>query len=211
MQKPWDVDQSWAVITAWLGEHCPQSLSSFQGPATEEEIRAVEATVGRPIPADQRAWWRLSNGTGRMSNHLVSVIPLVYSPASTGFVLARHEGLVGLNRHNPDAAPVPQWNAEPAGSPFVGIGVWLPPWVPIAHSGGGDYLFVDLRPGPLYGCVGERHKVQDGFDGPIWPSVTAMLSDVAHGMAHGSEVCGQQATADDGYLHWVDPPGENPW
>jgi hypothetical protein len=54
--------------------------------------------------------------------------------------------------------------------------------VPIAAGPEGRCLFVDLRDGPLHGCVVEwAHRFDDAIH---WPSVAEMLGDVADALAH---------------------------
>jgi hypothetical protein len=65
-------------------------------------------------------------------------------------------------------------------------GGWQPEFasfVPIANSGTGDCLVVDLRPGPLRGCAMEWYN--HGGLAARWPSVTAMLTDIADALEHG--------------------------
>ena len=51
---------------------------------------------------------------------------------------------------------------------------------------GGRYLFVDLRVGPLHGCVAEWDEKFSFDDAIHWPSITEMLSDIADALTHGT-------------------------
>ena len=63
--------------------------------------------------------------------------------------------------------------AEPAGS-LIGD-LWLPLFVPIAVTASGSHLFVDLREGPLRGCVMPFDNVEGADEEPLWENVAAML------------------------------------
>ena len=72
--------------------------------------------------------------------------------------------------------------AEPAGPTS---GTFLEEFVPIAADGMGDYLFIDERPGPESGCVREW-DVDEGSRLPsLWPSLSAMLTDIADSLDTG--------------------------
>jgi cell wall assembly regulator SMI1 len=97
--------------------------------------------------------------------------------------------------------------AEPAGTPCEGM--YLPVWLPIAGSGMGLDLFVDLRPGPLRGCVMRFDRVGTARSKPDWPSVAAMLAEVADALEHGQiigddyPVCAR--VDEEGHLVWDQP------
>ncbi|MFI7426569.1 SMI1/KNR4 family protein [Micromonospora sp. NPDC049836] len=58
-----DVADAWARIETDLGRVLPASLSRLAPPADGRAIDAVEAALGRPLPADFRASLRVHNGT----------------------------------------------------------------------------------------------------------------------------------------------------
>jgi hypothetical protein len=78
--------------------------------------------------------------------------------------------------------------AEPAGTTS---GIFLGEFVPIAADGMGDYLFVDERPGPESGCVREWDVDEGSRLHSLWPSLDAMLTDIAHSLDTGEPA-----------LHW---------
>jgi cell wall assembly regulator SMI1 len=90
--------------------------------------------------------------------------------------------------------------AEPAGTPVAG---WLPVWLPIAGDGGGGGLFVDLRAGPLSGCVMRWDKVEAAQLPPLWPDVATMLGEIADALVRGVDIDGSTAVViDDLTLDW---------
>ena len=91
--------------------------------------------------------------------------------------------------------------AQPAGSPCT---CWLPVWLPIAHDGGGNHLFVDLRPGLLNGCIMEWDEYEAAVLEPRSPSTATMLAEIADALEHGTDIKGCQPEAcNDGTLDWV--------
>ncbi len=121
------------MIVDWLAVNCPVDLASLQGPAAEERLDAIEKAVGKSLPTDQRAWWRLADGTDE-NGAAISLIPVVWTPLSTSAALTRYHTMLNFR---PDEPELSQRSAEPAGSPCSWM--WLPDWLPIAHNLGGDY------------------------------------------------------------------------
>lgn len=80
--------------------------------------------------------------------------------------------------------------AEQEGSSVVGNGEpetrFLPSFLPIAMSPGGDGLIVDLRPGDSYGAVFLWDHETWVLGVELWSSVTAMLQDVEAAVHSGS-------------------------
>ena len=193
------VVQSWQTIRRWFEQHAPDQLAAFRGPCAEDDLHAVEQATGRPLPGDQQAWWRLTDGTdGLLAPRL---IPVVWIPLSTQAALREYRLMCKIGSRESELA---QHMSEPAGTPCSGV--WLPHWLPIAHDLGGDFLFLDLRPGPRCGCVGQHLKDEWRYDGPVWPSVTAMLSVVADALTNGTKVGNRRAAIEGGRISWpLDP------
>ena len=92
------------------------------------------------------------------------------------------------------------WNVEPSPTAGQSAFVFLPHFVPIADNGCGETLFVDLRPGPLSGCVTPYLQGDADTHGPFWPSVSAMLEEVADSLESGVECAGCLPTVEEGEL-----------
>jgi cell wall assembly regulator SMI1 len=198
------VDESWDRIVRWLDRYAPAVAAAVGPPASTDDIAAVEAALDVPVPADLAAWWRRANGVPR-----TSLLPPFYGPhpiveaMESRRILLEVQGCYGDDPD--DAQELAEMAAEPAGTPG---GQWLSVWLPIA--GGGYELFVDLRPGPAHGCV-MSYDSEGGAAPPLWPSVTAMLADVAEAMeqdrwVHDHRIWG----ADDGRIEW-DNHGRGGW
>ncbi|WP_433272670.1 SMI1/KNR4 family protein [Actinosynnema sp. CS-041913] len=210
------VVDSWRGITSWLEIHAPVTFAALAPPASDEDLRAMRDDVGKNLPDDLITWWRLCNGTGLADGNGM-LLPPFFEPCSLHDVLAKRSIRVG------SGAPTAIHNATAAtaGSP---AGAFLASFVPIAADGGGDLLFVDLRPGPRHGCV-QHWSGEDGTDGgPWWTGVADMLADVAGALHTGSEArrryvetreqhvqaSTNQAAVDDGRLVWTSTPRDHP-
>jgi cell wall assembly regulator SMI1 len=192
------VDESWAVITGLVRHRCPDILAQVRPPATPEWLCRAEEAVGGPLPADLARWWQLADG---MDGH-ASLIPQAHTPLSIEAALSSRSSWLKVSPgpgHHPSADAEGCANA-PAGTPCEDT--WLPQWLPIAADGGGTDLFVDLRPGPAHGCVGEYYSDGWEFDGPIWTSVAAMLADVAEAIRTDKPARGFRIWADEEGVDW---------
>jgi cell wall assembly regulator SMI1 len=191
------VGDSWDLIVPWLHRYAPVSAAHLGPPATEDDIAFVEALVDRQLPAGLLAWWRRSCGT---TGHRELLIP-TYTPYTIDEAVDRREMMLEIASCEDDAETA-ELAGQPAGSPCTPC--WLPVWVPIAQDGMGCYLFTDLRPGPLHGCVMKWDKYEAAVLKPRWPGVAAMLAEIAHALENGTDIEGYEPEArDDGILDWV--------
>jgi cell wall assembly regulator SMI1 len=188
MPQPWD------VIREWLESHCPAEATRLRLAASEAELRAAEDEVGALLPADLGGWWRTADGVTDGS----WLMPPGFAPYSVGAALSSRRAWIEASA---DDGLVVRHADEPAGTPCYGV--WLPRWLPVAGNGGGDDIFVDLRPGPAYGCVGEFRHDSWEYRGPQWPGVTAMLAETADVLTTGRSVRGfRPRVAEDGRFDW---------
>lgn len=198
------VDESWNIIVEWLARHSPPELALIRPPAAEDDIRETERGVGTVLPDDLVAWWRRADGQAGHG----SLMPWFYSPHSAREALnKRNVWMTAWNgvmeQADPErfAAYVAQEDQAPSGTPCKGA--WLPSWLPVAGDGGGNDLFVDLRPGPAHGCVREFFRDAGASDAARWDSVAAMLADVAAGLTQEAPVHGHRIwVEDDGRISW---------
>lgn len=126
-------------------------------PRTFEQISAPEDAIGR---------WRLAGAP--------DLYPAMFTPLSARKAVREQARL----RHD----VYPELDRDPAGTMSS---AFLKEFVPIAASGTGDYLFVDGRPGPESGCVREWCRDDGNLGSTLWPSVHAVLADVAHSLETG--------------------------
>ncbi|ONI73045.1 hypothetical protein ALI144C_44645 [Actinosynnema sp. ALI-1.44] len=222
-----EVVHSWGRIRAWLELNAPGVFAKIHPPASAGDIAVAEDAVGVPLPADLRAWWQLTDGMSpRQSSG--PVIPSYFDPYPVADALSRRQIWIDVWHNKNDyftdnphgrmvqalqehaGASMPTVDEEiadlmrqPAGTPCEGM--YLPVWLPIAGSGMGFDLFVDLRDGPLRGCVMEFDRVGTAQSKPYWPSVAVMLAEIADAFEHGRPV-GRDAvrvTVDGGHITWA--------
>ncbi|BCJ39563.1 hypothetical protein GCM10010168_92580 [Actinoplanes ianthinogenes] len=184
------------MITEFLGAHCPDVLARVHGPAGAVELRLVEQTVGRPLPDDLADWWRLADGMDGV------LIPMLFRPLSATGALGGYRTMIAAGSEAPGYGG-PSYRehlAAPAGT-VCRHGFWLPQWLPIATDLGTHLLFVDLRPGPDFGCVSgiDEHREHDNR---LWPDVAAMLAEVAAAMRDGTPVRGYLLEAGADGIRW---------
>ncbi|MGW6281822.1 SMI1/KNR4 family protein [Kribbella sp. NPDC055071] len=163
------VEESWALIAAWLREHIPAAFDHLQPPASAEAISAVRAAMNRGLPADLVAWLSIADGFTHHGS-FGNLLPFFFNPLPCAEMLREREvwqSVFGTRERRGDA--------EPAGTYSMS---WLNSFLPIAESGTDVSLYVDLRAGDLFGSVG-KFDSESGTDLPQWTSTTEMLADVA--------------------------------
>lgn len=140
-----DLAETWARIERWFAENLPERALCLRPPATEAELADAEHALGRPLPADVRASYRVHDG---QDDHGYDVmwLPYAYRLGSLAAIVAHHlderafqGGIVDEERMDwlDDAGEVRQV-------------FWHPDRVVIAGSPHWDYdqLVLDFVPGP---------------------------------------------------------------
>ncbi|WP_460353841.1 SMI1/KNR4 family protein [Actinoallomurus acanthiterrae] len=197
-----DVQSSWDRISTWLRAHSPTTAEAVNAPATDKAIEAAERAVGVPLPADLRAWYRAADGMDRYS-HPGALLPPRYASCPLEEALDTHR----FRWDTDDEAWGEEADVDAAPAGTTGRR-WSRHWLPIAKDVGFVTVFVDLRDGPFRGCVMEYDKYEAAYERPVWPSVSAMLAEVADALDHGGVAAGYRPGVDsDGRLEWRDPAG----
>jgi cell wall assembly regulator SMI1 len=200
-----DVRASWARIVNWCHDHAPETAAAIRPPADAALLRHVEQATSGSWPEDLRTWYTLADGTQRTPAGYL--LPF-YCPLPLHSVMSHWStwqeiwaGIIASSPHE-DAKgqyDIVRLQAQPAGTTAW---MFLPSFVPIAEDQMGDDMFVDTRSGRLRGCVTEFVKVDLDTWGVKWPSVTAMLADLADGLHAGRPVGRWQPVVDHGRLSW---------
>ncbi len=130
----------WERIETWLGRHAPPVLLSLAPGATDEQVRAFEAGLSRPLPQDVALSYRIHNGQREgpgISERFVYGDQLY--PLAKG--LRRWDGLKDLPSElqarglvRPVGPVKPIWNS--------------PDRLPIAGDDSTHYYFLDFDPAP---------------------------------------------------------------
>lgn len=179
------VPTEWQRLQRWLRAYAPRSVPVGDRPA-ESAIAAAQIDSGIDWPVSLVEFCRLGLGSVRLLPH-GPFFSIDEMPAARRQLLAMEVEYAG------------EWvtaeGAEPAGSSTSGyIGALMP------IAGERDTVCVDLRPGPLHGCVGIY--MPDGGCDPTWFSIGAMLADLAISVETGREFTGLVPEVVDGVFGW---------
>ena len=174
-------------------------LTWFTTPAPEDQIDAVAAELGVPLPDDLVAWWRLAGGAFYRECHTY-LLPRGHLALTPADALRERAELRELMYY--EVSP----EADASGLAGSATEVFGSLFLPVAFDHGDTNLFVDLRPGPQRGCVME-FDVETTVEGVLWPSVTAMLAETAQALTDGVPVqVGRFAyvpvVQQDGFMVW---------
>ena len=126
------------------------------------------------------------------------MLPFKYNPLGLVDVVNTYQTRCAITLEftlNADYLPLQE--AEPAGSV---VSDWLTTFLPFAEAADGANLFLDLRGGPLHGCV--RAFEDDGVSDPIWANVTEMLERALAAIIAGTPVDQARPIVEDGFLMW---------
>ncbi|MFB7560482.1 SMI1/KNR4 family protein [Streptomyces brevispora] len=194
------VRQSWDRIGLWLRTHVRQAPLR---PAVDSgRLDAVEAAQAVTLPADVKEWWALADVSADFW------IPGDFAPVALEEALETRETWLLVAE---EEGPLFDQNGEPEPR-------FLPEFIPIAMSPGGDGLIVDLRPGGANGAVFLWDHERWGLGVPLWDSIDSMLQDIADALESQTAVLGQHAAlggaeatcvgqlGDAGELNWEPVP-----
>jgi hypothetical protein len=156
--------------------------------------------MGRRLPSDLLAWLNLTNGIKRRGG-FGHILPTLHTHLPCEEMLPRRERLRGIYADGPRPGEL-----ESAGSKSL---EWLDLFLPISDSGTDVELFVDLREGDLYGCLGQFDAPTGGFWAPRWTSTADMLADVADSLTLGRPAL--QSYADRVSTPWSRMPAWLPY
>lgn len=145
-------------------------------PATEEEVAELEEDLGYSLPPDLRALYGICNGDnwedGLFDGHPWFSIDAINDTAAGGGVEEWTD--VALSwEYEPHRTLIR--DSDPAGA--VKRSIMRPGWIPFADSTGGDFLAVDMDPGPM-GRPGQVIMIGTHYSsGPLYiaDSVTSLL------------------------------------
>lgn len=194
------VPESWDRIDTWLKAHVRKAPVR---PATAVgRLDAVEAELAVTLPPDVQEWWTLTNVSADYW------IPGSFAPVALEEALETREIWLLVAEQEE-----PLFDQNGKDEPR-----FLPEFVPIALSPGGDGLIVDLRAGEHHGAIFLWDHECWGLGVPLWDSVGSMLQDIAvaleshkpvllrHAALGGAEAACVGKVDDSGDLGW-EPAG----
>ncbi|MEU8515689.1 SMI1/KNR4 family protein [Kitasatospora sp. NPDC048722] len=162
------VRESASRIGTWLRAHV---RSAPAVPAADvARLDAAAQELGLVLPGDLRAWW---GSTGVSADFW---LPGDFAP--TGLEEAMETREIWLL--------IAEQSAGEGEGESEGEETFLPAFMPIALSPGGDGLLVDLRSGEWQGAVFLWDHERWGLGTPLWEGVGSMLADVADALESGA-------------------------
>jgi hypothetical protein len=179
------VSADWTRILNHLGHRAPTTRAALR-PGDPHVADHVEREIGGTIPGDLRDFWA-SCGGARFGMS-ADVFPPYYSPYSPAEALA-------CRRHLTDVAL--DWTAGVADL-FASPEALLP----VARTGSGVYLVVDLRSGRRCGRVLELDHRLGTLSVSGRSSVGELVDVVRRAVVEGRVVDGYRAGVQDGRLVW---------
>ncbi|WP_072803555.1 SMI1/KNR4 family protein [Rhodococcoides yunnanense] len=187
------VAEQWNRIATWLGKNLTDVRIAG---ADDDAITAAAVATAANWHDDLRSFYGLINGFPH--DHWVSLLPMHELFDLDRLLDERQLELEVWGEIDEEMGEEPS-RTTPAG---VSVGTFLPEFVPFAGMDG-YLLFVDMRGGPSYGCVTAFDKVDADQGGPKWPSLGAMLADLADSLETGGEFDEQWTPhVVDGKLSW---------
>jgi cell wall assembly regulator SMI1 len=147
------VHQQWRYLELWLQDNLPEVAADLNPGCSEAALAELETLVGKPLPEDVKAFYRIHDGQfGKVPTGLFYGLLFLSLAAATQqwltwkSILDREtvEGLAQLSMFCTSAKPGAI--KEIYANRF---------WVPFAYDFAGNHLGIDLDPGPngVYGQV----------------------------------------------------------
>jgi cell wall assembly regulator SMI1 len=201
-----DLRTVWREMLSWLEEHAPASAALVNTPgAAPAEIASAEAGTGLEWTDELRTWFTLQGGTSPASTYELldgyEIVDLATSLTVRAMAL-EVQARVDQERDQDELDDEGQEPAE------AGTGCWGfdSAFVVIGDSHTLSLLVVDLRPGPLRGCVLEHQWEDGGATRPDlgWPCIAAKLWDLLCAAREGR-------AARDGAVPVITPDGRLDW
>ncbi|MCL2536026.1 MAG: SMI1/KNR4 family protein, partial [Nocardiaceae bacterium] len=181
-----DVRRQWRrVLSACAARGGSECSDVFVPGASAREIDVAEARTGVRWPQELKDFYAVQNGFVEGSwwqlfpeHDLLTLSELVrlHRDAPTDYELP----------DTPESAPSEADRDRDAGT---SVGTHLPDFVAFAYRDGRE-LFCDTRTGDLSGCITEYAREDGDSRGPIWASISAMLSDLADAIETGAPLDG---------------------
>ncbi|MET9402720.1 SMI1/KNR4 family protein [Kitasatospora sp. NPDC002965] len=192
-----DMREAWARIDGWLCANV-RTTAIIRPAADARRLAAIETELPVTLTADVKEWWTLADVKADYW------IPESFAPVTLEEALETQEIWL-LVAEQEQSLLDQQGNEQPR---------FLPQFMPIAMSPGGDGLIVDLRTGEHHGAVFLWDHERWGLGVPLWDSVSSMLQDIAgslesqtpallrHAALGGTEAACVGTVDDMGDLRW---------
>ena len=188
--------ESLSQIADWLAANAPRILHESLNPgATDAQLAALEAAVGKPLPDDYKALYRWHNGLDEEADNLGNfAYGMSFRPLE--------EVAANFHSRKQDAEAVPLKHAT---AQMRAGNVLNPYWLGLGFDGSHAWLYVDLDPAPAgtYGQVIFLDEVEEtAFI--VADSVATLLADFARDLQQGYYSLDPDALEEDDH-HFLYP------
>lgn len=180
-----DMKETWNRLEAWLNEHAESISKALNTGATSLQIELLEKKIGKTLPEDFIAFYKIHNGQndrslGLYDGEIVLSIDRIIGEWSVWDELLQ-SGDFATYTSSPESGIKNNW--------------WNPYWIPITSDGNGNHYCLDLDPSSngKYGQV-----IRMWHDDPMrellahsftdW--INAYISDLENGLYVYSEDAG---------------------
>src|SRR5690349_11873828 len=180
-----DVGKLYESLEHWLREHSPRMYGDLRDPASAEDLKALESALGQELPAELRTALQIHDG----------------GPYFDFYQLLSASRI--QNRYNFEMERAEQ------PSPYAGSGIcrpviWSKGWIPFAEDGGGNFLCIDLDPGPkgIVGQVLRWERSSSGADVMGWRGYSDPVSSFDDWFGRTVDACldGEVDIDDEGFI-----------
>jgi cell wall assembly regulator SMI1 len=207
-----DVVTVWRAFRSWLEEHAPASAADVSTTgATPAQVAAAEAETGLEWTDELRTWFTLHGGSAIGATRWILdgcdildlETALTHRTMSLEVQASADEDAAEYGF--PDEPEDPD-HVDEAGTMSAGF---VREFVVIGNSHARSELVVDLRPGPLRGCVLDHEWEDGGATRPDlgWPCIAAKLWDLLGAVQDGRPARDGAfpVVTPDGFLDWTYP------
>jgi cell wall assembly regulator SMI1 len=196
-----ELTAAWLEYMDLLAQVAPTTHAAIQPPARATD--RLPSELGVDLNDELREWFGLHDGAGYEwsgqvlpMNFLIGVAEAIELTAMTREIWSEFDD----DRELAAAA-----EEAPAGTVAR---TWLPQYVYIGNDSMGGGFFVDLRSGPLQGCVRNWDKTEadDNFgEGPVTTDLASLIKAVHGSLRAGERAEGlpYRAVVEDGQLSWA--------
>jgi cell wall assembly regulator SMI1 len=143
--RQFPVEEGWRRLKGWFKEHVPAVVECLRRGASAKQLRALESTIGRPLPSELARSYALHDGQGFTPGTVGMIFGLALLPLEESRTAWESQQRVrnasGIDWEELDD----RCRSFPAGA--IRTVCWSSGWVPITDDGGGNHLGIDLDPG----------------------------------------------------------------
>jgi hypothetical protein len=195
-----ELTEAWRELLDELAVRAPASWATILPPADDPEVlsRALDVSLSGEV----HEWFSLHGGSRRVLE-AGRLLPFC-------FMMSVHESIEHtVAGRELSADEEPGQTEATSGDPTVAgtsVGTWMHDYVWIGTDAMGGGLYLDLREGPLYGCVREWDKVDADEADVIAESLTALVSSQLVSLRSGTPVAASawiMSTDGEGAIDWL--------